>query len=173
MPFIFCRSLPPTKKPTGHWSTTPQPPLLRLFCGPPPGTRAPGPTSWAVAALQPRRSRSRGADIFGSLARVDGDCCADLCRLSAVGFSCVRALEKLPKARHGPEAAAKIVFDFSQSLEQFSVLLSRFADEKAELASCKDTRKRSLIFQTRRVPEFLRLTITGLRIRSILAPSCC
>ena len=37
MPFISVRSELPTKNPTGHWSTTPQPPLLLLFCGPPPG----------------------------------------------------------------------------------------------------------------------------------------
>ena len=57
--------------------------------------------------------------------------------LLSVGLSCVRALVKLPKARHAVEAAAK---DSFISREVWSSTLDgylRFADKKAELASCK------------------------------------
>ena len=57
--------------------------------------------------------------------------------LLSVGLSCVRALVKLPKARHVLEAAAKDDFCISRSLDQPLDCYLCFADEKAELASCK------------------------------------
>ena len=93
--------------------------------------------------MQPIRSRSRGADIFGILARVDGDCCvlfarvdgdcdgdcADLCQFVSVGFCYVRALEKLPSAPMLEDPAKKLL-KYCEFLEQLSVLLSRIADKK-------------------------------------------
>ena len=57
-------------------------------------------------------------------------------QFESVGFCCVRALGKLPKARHELEAATKDSFEISRGLEQSSVLLSRFAETLPELAAC-------------------------------------
>ena len=50
--------------------------------------------------------------------------------LLSVGLSCVRALVKLPKARHRLQGRSKKKFLYLEYLEQRAVLLSPFARRK-------------------------------------------